>query len=125
VCLAQRAATGALLTPAVTGITGHLTCGFVILKSLLCAADSMGMTTSVQQGLSKDHGSHSPHSQEFVMSHGVSREVLRAALVAAENAPDPRNERVNLAIAHLHAGTPDASAVAQAIIARILAEAGK
>jgi hypothetical protein len=85
----------------------------------------MGMTTSVQQGSSKGNGSHSPHSQEFVMSHGVSREVLRAALVAAENAPDPRDERVTLAIAHLHAGTPDANAVAKAMIARILAEAGK
>jgi hypothetical protein len=59
------------------------------------------------------------------MGHGVSREVIHAAFVAAEKAPDPRRERVSMAIAHLHAGTPDADAVAQAMIARILEESGR
>lgn len=59
------------------------------------------------------------------MGHAVSTEILHAALMVAENAPDPRHERVTRAIAHLHAGTLDANAVAQAMIARILAESGK
>jgi hypothetical protein len=59
------------------------------------------------------------------MGQAVSREILHAALTIADNAPDPRRERVTMAIAHLHAGTPDSSAVAQAMIARILAESRK
>jgi hypothetical protein len=66
--------------------------------------------------------SHIQLSQELAMTHGVSPEVFQAALVAAENAPDPRMERVDLAVAHLGAGALDARAVAQAVISCILAE---
>jgi len=56
------------------------------------------------------------------MTHGVSPEVFQAALVAAESAPDPRMERVDLAVEHLGAGALDSRAVAQAVISCILAE---
>lgn len=59
------------------------------------------------------------------MFQGVSQETLKAALIAAENAPDPRSDRVSLAIAHLDAGETDAHLVAQAMIASILAESTK
>lgn len=55
----------------------------------------------------------------------VSQDVLHAARVAAASAPDARSDRVRLAIAHMHAGCPDSSAIAQAMIARIRAESGK
>jgi hypothetical protein len=56
------------------------------------------------------------------MAHGVSPEVFQAAVMAAENAPDPRMERVSLAVAHLDAGRLDSHEVARAIVACILAE---
>lgn len=59
------------------------------------------------------------------MRHGVSQETFKAAVVVAENTPDPRSDRVDAAIAHLGAGAPDSRAVAQAMIACILAEAAK
>lgn len=58
------------------------------------------------------------------MAHGVSPEVFQAAVAVAENTPDPRMERVSLAVAHLDAGTPDAHDVAQAMIACIMGESG-
>ena len=59
------------------------------------------------------------------MTHGVSPEVFQAALVAAKNAPDPREERVSLAVAHLGAGALDARAVAQAMISCIRDESAR
>jgi len=56
------------------------------------------------------------------MAHGVSPEVFRAAFIAAETAPDPRQECVDLAVQHLGAGALDAHSVAQAVISCILAE---
>jgi hypothetical protein len=109
----------------VTGVTGRLTCGFVALKSLGGPADREVMTRQAHHVTTKVKRSPQPLGQESVMGHAVSREILNAALLVAENAPDPRRERVTMAIAHLHAGTPDASAVAQAMIARILEESGK
>ena len=59
------------------------------------------------------------------MTHGVSPEVFHAALVAAENAPDPRMERVDRAVERLGAGALDSRAVAQAVISCILAESSR
>jgi hypothetical protein len=109
----------------VTGVTGRLTCGYGALKSLGRPADREVMTRQVHQVTTKVKRSPQPFGQELTMGHAVSREILHAALMVAENAPDPRRERVTIAIAHLHAGTPDANVVAQAMIARILEESGK
>jgi hypothetical protein len=109
----------------VTQVTGRLTCGYGPLKSLVCAADTECMTRQVHPVLTKVKRSPQPLGQEPAMGHGVSREIIHAAFMAAESAPDPRRECVTTAIAHLHAGTLDANAVAQAVIERILAESVK
>lgn len=57
------------------------------------------------------------------MTHGVSLEVFQAAILAAQSTPDPCDERVDLAVAHLRAGAHDSRSVAQAVIASILEEA--
>jgi hypothetical protein len=54
--------------------------------------------------------------------HDVPVGVLQAAILAAENAPDPREDRVELAMVHMDAGTPDSRAVAQAMISTIIAD---
>ena len=56
------------------------------------------------------------------MSYGVSPEVFKAAILAAESAPDLREDRIDRALAHLGAGPFDAHAVAQAMISSVLAE---
>jgi hypothetical protein len=80
------------------------------------------MKTSPYQVRVLGIGSQGLPSQEPAMRHGVSAEVFRAAVSAAVNAPDAREERVTLAAADLDAGRLDADAVAKAMICRILAE---
>jgi hypothetical protein len=82
------------------------------------------MITSTQMMLVPQSRSGLQTRQELAMAHGVSPEVFQAAVNAAENAPDPRMERVTLAVAHLDAAAPDAHDVAQAMISCILAESG-
>jgi hypothetical protein len=51
--------------------------------------------------------------------------VLQAAILAAENAPDLREERLQLALRHLGDGEPDSEAVAQAMISSIVSESAR
>jgi hypothetical protein len=60
------------------------------------------------------------------VSHAVTDvpvDVVHAAILAAENAPDLRKDRVELAIVHLDAGGVDAHILAQAMISTIIADA--
>ena len=63
----------------------------------------------------KDHGSPDAPS-------GVSAHVLEAAISAAEGTPDPREGRVESAVVSMGLGALDARAVAQAMIASIVAD---
>jgi hypothetical protein len=54
--------------------------------------------------------------------HGISTEVIAQARTVAENAPDPRAERVLYAKQQLGQGKPDSADVAQTIISSILDE---
>lgn len=63
--------------------------------------------------------------KETAMRPQISQDVLHAARVAAASAPDARDDRVRLAIAHMHAGCPDSQTIALAMIARIRSESGK
>ena len=106
----------------VTRVTTHLTCGLWPLKSLQDGADTPGMESSPQQPSEPGSGRECSLSQELEMSYGVSPEVFQAALLAAENAPDLREDRIDRALTHLGEGLLDAHAVAQAMISRVLAE---
>jgi len=52
----------------------------------------------------------------------VSVDVVQAAILVAENTPDPRTECVELALVHMDAGKPDSRSVAQAMITSIIAD---
>ena len=54
--------------------------------------------------------------------HDVPVDVVQAAMLVARNAPDPRKDRVALAIVHLGAGALDSNTVAQAVISTIIAD---
>ena len=58
------------------------------------------------------------------MAHGVSPEVFLEAMMLASEAPDPRMDRVDMAVARLNTGIPDSHDLAQAMISGILAESG-
>jgi hypothetical protein len=48
--------------------------------------------------------------------------VVQAAILVAENTPDPRREYVELALVHMDEGKPDSRSVAQAMISTIIAD---
>ncbi|MDR3687048.1 MAG: hypothetical protein P4L93_08855 [Coriobacteriia bacterium] len=55
----------------------------------------------------------------------VSVDVVQAAILVAENTPDPRSECVELALVHMDAGKPDSRTVAQAMISSIIADSNR
>jgi hypothetical protein len=90
------------------------------IKSAVRAADTHGMnnsrTSEIQPG-------SSPIVAEVPRVHhaidDVSVDVVQAAILVAENTPDPRADRVEMALVHLDAGLVDARTVAQAMLATI------
>jgi len=57
--------------------------------------------------------------------HDVPVGVLQAAILAAENAPDLREDRVQQAMLHLHTEMPDSEALAQAMISTIVTDSDR
>ena len=107
----------------VTGITVPLTCGFGSIKSPVTGADTVCMK---ELGLPR----HMPFGPDIGV--GVSRvrhaiddvsvDVVQAAILVAENTPDPQADRVEMAIVHLDSGELDSRTVAQALISTIIAD---
>jgi len=107
----------------VTCVTLCLTCGFLEVKSSSGAADTDGMNTSTTDDSRAQKGipmvrNHRSSDTPF----GVSADVLEAAISAAEGTADPREGRVERALARMGAGAADARAVAQAMIASVVAD---
>ena len=105
------------------GVTAALTCIFSAIKSPQTVADTECMITSI---------GHRDYAVEIAFGVGVPRVyhaihdvpigVVQAAILAAENAPDLREDRVELAMVHMGNGKPDSQAVAQAMISTIIAD---
>jgi hypothetical protein len=107
-------------------ITAHLTCDFAGIKSPAAPADTECMTNSKLQAR---------HQVNVAIRAGVPRvhhaiddvpiDVVQAAILVAENTPDPRADRVERAIVHMDAGPLDSYSVAQALISSILADSNR
>ena len=103
-----------------------MTCAFSPIKSLVWGADTQCMMTL------KLHGQP---TENIVLRAGVpivhqvisdvSVDVVQAAILVAENTPDPRSEYVELALVHMDEGKPDSRSVAQAMISTIIADSNR
>ena len=106
-----------------THVTVALTCAYASIKSLVKGADTECMMIL---------NLHGQHATNIVLRAGVpivhqaisdvSVDVVQAAILVAENTPDPRTECVELALVHMDAGKPDSHSVAQAMITSIIAD---
>jgi hypothetical protein len=108
---------------AVTGVTTPLTCDFPSIKSPDGDADTQCMNTSQVcqiQPIGVAFGAGVPRVHHAI--DDVSVDVVQAAILVAENTPDPRADRVEMAIVRLDSGELDARTVATAMISTILAD---
>ena len=96
------------------------------VKSPRATADTQGMNTSTtpQCPLPVSPGEAAFRLPQTA-SMQVSEEVLEEAIRVAQAAPDPRVDRVRMAVEHLDDGAPDAHIVAQAVIHSIIADSGR
>jgi putative ribosome biogenesis GTPase RsgA len=104
-------------------VTTHLTCAFRCIKYSDSDADTEDMNNLKLRESQPSHttfGAGVPRVHHAI--EDVSVDVVQAAILVAENTPDPRADRVERALVRLDAGRLDASHVAQAMIASILAD---
>ena len=100
----------------------HLTCGFIVVKSVCTDADRVNMMISAKQARLAAEDLREQRVLAEAAHHGISLELLIAARDAVDNAPDTRTERVHIAMTHLDAGVPDCHQIAQMMVSRIISD---